>query len=52
MIFYAQFSLKDDELYDAYEKDIAAVTFFFESNTAFQFERRNRMTLIDFISQV
>ena len=43
---------KDDEQYDAYEKDIAVVTFFFESNTAFEFERRSRMTVIDFISQV
>ena len=45
-------SFKDDEQYDAYEKDIAAVTFFFESNTVFEFERRSRMTAIDFVSQV
>lgn len=43
---------KEEDEYDAYEKDIAAVTFFFESNTAFEFERRPRMTMIDFISQV
>ena len=43
---------REDEEYNAYEKDIAAVTFFFEVNTAFEFERRPRMTLVDFISQV
>ena len=45
-------SFKENEQYDAYEKDIAVVTFFFESNTVFEFERRSRMTVIDFVSQV
>ena len=40
------------DTYDAYEKDIAMVTFFFESTTAFQFYRSHRMTVNDFISQV
>ena len=39
-------------MYDAYEKDISAVTFFFESNTAFEFERNLRMTWIDLVSQI
>ena len=38
--------------YDAYEKDIAMVTFFFESTTALQYQRQLRMTLVGFISQV
>ena len=43
---------QEDEMYDAYEKDISAVTFFFESNTAFEFERNLRMTWIDLVSQI
>ena len=38
--------------YDAYEKDIAMVTFFFESTTAFEYSRDERMTLIQYISQM
>ena len=38
--------------YNAYEKDIALVTFFFESSTAFEFVRQPRMTTTDFISQL
>ena len=38
--------------YDAYEKDIAMVTFFFESTTALQYSRELRMTPVGFISQV
>ena len=38
--------------YDAYEKDIAMVTFFFESSTIFEYSREDRMTLIQYISQV
>ena len=38
--------------YDAYEKDIAMVTFFFESTTALQYQRQLRLTLVGFISQV
>ena len=38
--------------YDAYEKDIAMVTFFFESTTVFEYTRDERMTLIQYISQI
>ena len=38
--------------YNAYEKDIALVNFFFESPTAFQFIRQPKMTTIQFISQL
>ena len=38
--------------YDAYEKDIAMVTFFFESPTVFEYLKEPRMTLLQFISQV
>ena len=38
--------------YDAYEKDIAMVTFFFESSTIFEFKREQRMTIVGYISQM
>ena len=38
--------------YDAYDKDIAMVTFFFESSNSFEFIRQSKTTLIDYISQV
>ena len=38
--------------YDAYKKDIAMVTFFFESTTVLEYAREVRMTTIGFISQV
>ena len=48
------FTAKNEESssYDAYEKDIAMVTFFFESTTAFEYSRDERMTLIQYISQI
>ena len=38
--------------YDAYEKDIAMVTFFFETSTVFEFSRDQRLTMVGFISQM
>ena len=38
--------------YDAYEKDIGMVSFFFEATTAYEFYRVPKMTWTDFISQV
>ena len=38
--------------YDAYEKDIAVVNFYFETPAVFQFKRTVRMTDIEFLSQV
>ena len=39
-------SLEKNPKYDAYEKDIAMVTFFFETSTVFEYTREERMTLI------
>ena len=41
-----------DMSYDAYEKDIATVTFFFESSNSFEFLRQSKTTMINYISQV
>ena len=38
--------------YDAYEKDIAIAHFYFEKPTIRQFQRSQRMTFFDFLSQV
>ena len=43
---------QEENVYDAYEKDIATVTFFFESSNAFEFLRQSKTTMIDYISQV
>ena len=45
-------SLENNSKYDAYEKDIAMVTFFFETPTLFEYTREERMTLIQYISQI
>ena len=39
-------------VYDAYERDIAVVTFFFENPTILEFGREIRMTTLQYISQV
>ena len=62
------YSKKEDNYYEAYERDIAVVHFFFQVTsylqfntqgltlfqepTIFQFQRSLRMTAIDFISQI
>lgn len=38
--------------YDAYQEDFAVAHFFFDSPTAFQFEKSARLTLLDYISQI
>jgi hypothetical protein len=38
--------------YLAYGKDIAMVTFFFETSTIFEYSREQRMTLVGYISQM
>ena len=38
--------------YDAYQKDIAMVTFFFDTTTAMEFSREPKMTTIQYISQI
>ena len=45
-------SLEKNPKYDAYEKDIAMVTFYFETSTVFEYTREERMTLIQYISQM
>ena len=42
---------KDIE-YNAYEKDIALVHFYFETSTIFQYYRERKVTIVGFISQV
>ena len=48
------FSATNDKspTYDAYQKDIAMVTFFFESPTIMEYSRQVKMTLIGYISQM
>ena len=43
---------KKEMEYDAYEKDIATVTFYFESSNSFEFLRQSRITMIEYIAQV
>ena len=38
--------------YDAFERDIAVVTFYFESAEIFEFSRDARLTWVGFISQI
>ena len=42
----------EDPFYDAYTKDIAMVTIFFETSTVFEYTREVRMTTIQYISQM
>lgn len=42
----------EPQTYNAYDKDIAMVTFFFETTTVFEFSRELRMTFIQYISQI
>lgn len=38
--------------YDAYKEDIAMVNFYFEKPTILQFKRAERMTMVDYVSQM
>lgn len=38
--------------YDAFEKDIGIVNFYFEKSTILQYKRSSRLTLVDMISQI
>jgi hypothetical protein len=42
----------DDDSYNAYEKDIAVVHFYFESPTIFQYTRSPQSSWVDFLSDV
>ncbi len=44
--------VEDNRYYDAYENDIAMVHFYFKSPTVFQYKRAERMTEVEFLSQV
>ena len=48
------FSVKNNEtpVYDAYALDIAMVNFYFDKSTVLCYKRGQRMTEIDFISQM
>ena len=43
---------KKEPTYNAYEKDIAMVTFFFETGTVVEYVNEERMSVIQFISQI
>ena len=47
-----QHKLKESPTYEAYEKDIAIVNFFFGKSTFWQFERAENMTWSDYIAQL
>ena len=38
--------------YNAYEKDIAMVNFYFDKSSILQYIRQERMTKVDYISQI
>ena len=47
-----QASNMESPTYDAYEKDIAMVNFFFETNTVFEYSRDQKMTMVGYLSQM
>ena len=47
-----QQKVKQSPTYEAYEKDIAIVNFFFGKSTFWQFERAENMTWSDYIAQL
>ena len=47
-----QHKLKESPTYDAYEKDIAIVNFFFAKSTCWQFKRDENMTVSDYLAQL
>ena len=47
-----QQKVKQSPTYEAYEKDIAIVNFFFGKSTLWQFERAENMTWSDYIAQL
>ena len=47
-----QSELKENPYYDAFEKDISIVDFYFSKSTIMQFKRSERMTWVDYISQI
>ena len=51
-IFPATFEDGDNQFYDAYEEDIAMVTFYFQSPKAMQYSRQPSMSLAEFLSQI
>lgn len=51
-IFEDLYSSGKGSSYNAYEKDIAVIHFFFEEPAVFQFRRSLRMTWVDFVGQI
>ena len=43
---------ESNPLYDAYDEDIGVLNIYFESPTCFEYIRRARMTVVDFIAQM
>ena len=44
--------VEESPTYNAYERDIALVHFYFDKSSILQFTRQKRMTLVDYISQM
>ena len=51
-VFNYMNNAKESDDYEAYERDISVIHFYFDSSTAFQYYREPRMTLASFVSQV
>ena len=51
-IFKKKAAKEEEKFYNAYEKDVAIVNFYFESTTCFEFVRNLRKTWTDFISDL
>ena len=45
-------SFEEEPTYDAFEKDISVVNFYFARPTVTQFKRDQRLTWVDYISQI
>ena len=50
MVFPTQ--LTEQPTYNAFEKDIAIVNFYFEKSSILQYKRSSRLTVVDMISQI
>ena len=44
--------VENEPFYDAYEQDIAVVNFYFDKSSILQFSRQQRLTVVDYISQM
>ena len=47
-----QYKLKENPTYNAYEKDISIVNFYFGKSTAWEFQRAQRMTIANYVADM